>query len=133
MREYKSIIINSAYIIIGITLAVLSITNKISDYFLGFAGGLIGAGALLLFRAIKYKTNSEYKEMIETEKSDERNRYISMKAWSISAYIFVMICAVITIVCMIMSKSLYMQISASAICVMLLLYCISYWILKRKY
>lgn len=133
MKEYKNIIINTLYIILGIVLIVLVFMNKVNSLFAGFGGGLLGASVVQLIRAIKYKTNSEYKEMVDTKTNDERNRFISMKALSWAAYSFIMICAVVNIICLIMSKVIYMQISAGIICVMLVLYCICYLIVSKKY
>ena len=133
MKEYKNIIINTLYIILGIVLIVLVFMNKVNSLFAGFGGGLLGVGVVQLIRAIKYKTNSEYKEMVDTKTNDERNRFISMKAWSWAAYSFIMICAAITIICLIMSKVTYMQIAADIICVMLVLYYICYLIVSKKY
>lgn len=132
MKEYKNIIINTLYIILGIVLIVLALMNKVNNLFSYFGSSLIGAGMVQLIRAIKYKTNSKYKEMID-KTNDERNRFISMKAWSWAAYLLIKICAVVIIICLIMSKVLYMQIAAGIICVMLVLYYICYLIVSKKY
>lgn len=133
MKEYKNIIINTFYIILGIVLIVLVAMNKINGLFSGFGGGLLGVSLVLLIRAIKYKTNSEYKETVDIKTNDERNRFISMKAWSWAAYSLIIICAVVEIICLIMSKVTYMQIAAGIICVMLVLYYICYLIVSKKY
>lgn len=133
MKEYKNIIINTLYIILGIVFIVLVFMDKVNSLFSYFGSSLIGAGIVQLIRAIKYKTNSEYKETIDTKTNDERNRFLSMKAWSWAAYSFIMICAVVTFVCLFMSKIFYMQIAAGIICVMLVLYYICYLIVSKKY
>ena len=133
MKKYRNIIINTVYIVVGIVLVTLTLTNKIDNIFLGFGSGLIGVGAVLLFRAIKYHTNQEYKEQIDTENNDERNRYISMKAWSWTGYLFIIICAVIALVCVIMSQTVYAQIALGAVATITLLYYISYLVIRKKY
>lgn len=133
MKKYRNIIINTVYIVVGIVLVTLTLTNKIDNIFLGFGSGLIGVGAVLLFRAIKYHTNQEYKEQIDTENNDERNRYISMKAWSWTGYLFIIICAVIALVCVIMSQIVYAQIALGAVATITLLYYISYLVIRKKY
>lgn len=133
MKKYRNIIINTVYIVVGIVLVTLTLTNKIANIFLGLGSGLIGAGAVLLFRAIKYHTNQEYKEQIDTENNDERNRYISMKAWSWAGYLFIIICAVIALVCVIMSQIVYSQIALCAVATITLLYYISYLVIRKKY
>lgn len=133
MKKYRNIIINTVYIVVGIVLVTLTLTNKIDNIFLGFGSGLIGVGAVLLFRAIKYHTNQKYKEQIDTENNDERNRYISMKAWSWTGYLFIIICAVIALVCVIMSQIVYAQIALCAVATITLLYYISYLVIRKKY
>lgn len=133
MKKYRNIIINTVYIVVGIVLVTLTLTNKIDNIFLGFGSGLIGVGAVLLFRAIKYHTNQKYKEQIDTENNDERNRYISMKAWSWAGYLFIIICAVIALVCVIMSQIVYSQIALCAVATITLLYYISYLVIRKKY
>ena len=133
MKKYKNIVVNVFYIVLGIVLLVLSVMGKINNIFCGFGGGLIGIGALQLARAVKYHTNDEYKEMVNTEKNDERNRYISLKAWSWAGYSFVIICAVLALVFMIMNKIIYVQIASGAICLVILLYYFSYLVIRKKY
>ena len=133
MKKYRNIIINTVYIVVGIVLVTLTLTNKIDNIFLGLGSGLIGAGAVLLFRAIKYHTNQKYKEQIDTENNDERNCYISMKAWSWTGYLFIIICAVIALVCVIMSQIVYSQIALGAVATITLLYYISYLVIRKKY
>lgn len=133
MKKYRNIIINTVYIVVGIVLVTLTLTNKIDNIFLGFGSGLIGVGAVLLFRAIKYHTNQKYKEQIDTENNDERNRYISMKAWSWAGYLFIIICAVIALVCVIMSQTVYAQIALCTVATITLLYYISYLVIRKKY
>ena len=133
MRENKKIIINAVLVVIGIALIVLSVLGIMNDVFCGFGGGLLAVGALRLFKAVKYKNNSEYKKKVDTATSDERNVFISTKAWSMAAYLFIIICVAITIVSLILSNTFYMQIATGAICTLLVLYCISYLIISRKY
>lgn len=46
---------------------------------------------VFLIRQIKHRTNEEYREKYDIERSDERNRYLSGKAWAWAGYLFVMI------------------------------------------
>lgn len=133
MNKRRSIIINVIWIVIGAGLIVASKLSFISDLYIGFGGGLLGVGVIQLARLIKYKTNDDYREKLDVELGDERNHYISMKAWSWAGYMFVIIAAVISIICMILSLTVYMQIASGAVCLMIVLYYVSYLILKKKY
>ena len=133
MKKYKNLILSSLYIIIGIVLVVLSVKEILDQIYCGFGGGLIGVGIINLAKAIKYTSDSEYKEKVDTQNNDERNRFLSMKAWSWAGYMLVMIFAIATIVFMIIGKTLFMQISSGIVCIIVFLYWISYIIISRKY
>ena len=132
MKKYKNLILNAIYIILGIVLLVLACIEKVNNLFAGFGGGLIGVGAVQLVRSIKYLTNKDYRQKIDIENNDERNRYISMKAWSFAGYAFVIICAVLLVVFLIMNKMLYIKLISIAICALILLYTVFYYIFKNK-
>lgn len=132
MSNNRRIFLNIFWIVLGTILIITSKMEMIGDIYIGFGGGLIGVGVVQLFRNIKYRTNKEYKEQVDVEIGDERNRYIRMKAWSWTGYFSVIILGLITIICMVFSQMLYMKISSYALCIVLMLYWVSYVIIKRK-
>lgn len=133
MRNNKNIIINIFWIILGGILLTISMLGKLDATYSGMGGGLLFVGILQLIRAIRIKTDSEYKEKLNIEIEDERNRYINMKAWSWAGYLFVIIAALTTITCMILNYKVYMMIASSTVCLILVLYYASVLILRRKY
>ena len=133
MRSNRNILLNTAYIVIGAVLLILSSMGKLDDMYVGFGTGLVVVAIIHLIRNIRYRGNVEYKEKVDIEVNDERNRYIRMKAWSWAGYMFVLIAAVISIVCMIISKTIIMQAASLSICLILVLYWVSYMILRKKY
>ena len=86
-----------------------------------------------MFRNVKYHTNKNYREQIDVQNNDERNRYLSMKAWSWSGYLFVVIAAVCTVAFKIAGKEDMMMLCSGGVCLLVLLYWISYVILRKKY
>jgi uncharacterized membrane protein len=82
---------------------------------------------------IKLEKDAEYRENYEIEVNDERNRYLRMKAWSWAGYMFVLIAAVATIVLAVADKKELMMMASSGVCIMILLYWISYMIVRKKY
>lgn len=132
MKYGKNFIINIIYIILGTALIITSAIGLIGDIYLGFGSGIAVVGIIQLIKKIRYITDKEYQEKTDIELSDERNKYISLKAWSWAGYLFVIIAGFTTIICMILSQTLYMQISAMAVCLIIVLYWISYIIIKRK-
>ncbi len=120
-------------IVIGITLCVCYFARLIDEFWSGMGVALIVVGALFLLRSIKYHTNPQYREDIDVKMGDERNKFLSLKAWSWAGYLFVMIAAVGTIVFKIIGKEDLMMLSSGGVCLMVFLYWISYIILRKKY
>jgi len=120
-------------IVIGVVLCVCYFANLIDEFWSGMGIALIIVGSLFLLRNIKYQTNEKYREEIDVQNSDERNKFLSLKAWSWSGYLFVIIAAVGTFVFKFMDKEELMMLSSGAVCLIVFLYWISYIILCKKY
>ena len=133
MNKSKRLIANVLEIVIGITLAGCGYTGIIDEYWGGMGTALILVGAIMLFRQIRYKTDEVYKENVDVQVNDERNKYLRMKAWSWAGYLFVMIAAFATILLKIIGFDQYAFVASGCVCLMVTLYWLSYWILNRKY
>lgn len=120
-------------IVIGVVLCVCYFANLIDEFWSGMGVALIVVGALFLLRNIKYQTNEKYREEIDVQNSDERNKFLSLKAWSWAGYLFVIIAAVGTIIFKFVGKEDLMMLSSGAVCLIVFLYWISYMILRKKY
>lgn len=120
-------------IIIGFALVAASMFGVVDEFWSGMGTASLIIGILFLFRAIKYKTNDDYKEKYDIEINDERNKYLSMKAWSWAGYLFVMIAACGTIVLKLAGREDLMMIASGSVCLVMVLYWISYMVLKKKY
>jgi len=94
---------------------------------------LVIVGGIFLFRQIRYKTNSEYQQSVDVEVNDERNKFISMKAWSWSGYCFVIIAAIASIVFKVIGYEEYVYIASGCVCLIMVLYWLSYIVLRKKY
>ena len=133
MKTTKRMIANIVEIVVGVILTILGYTGVVDSYWSGMGTALIFVGIIFLFRTFRYKTNTEYKEKVDVEVNDERNKYISMKAWAWAGYLFVLICAVCSIVFRILDMDTYSIFAGLAVCLIIAVYWISYLILKRKY
>lgn len=135
MKYYnnKKIILSIFWIILGILLIVLEKSGTVnSDYIIGLSGGFIAVGCLQLYRNIKYRTDSEFKENIDIQLSDERSRYIRMKAWSIAGYICVLGCAAASLVCLILKMKTPGMILSFVVCFNIIVYYITLLVLNKK-
>ena len=120
-------------IVIGAVLVGCSFLNLVDEFWSGMGAALIIVGAIFLLRSVKYHTNESYRENVDIQTGDERNKYLSMKAWSWAGYLFVIIAAIGTIGFKLADKEELMMLASGSVCLMVFLYWISYIILRKKY
>jgi len=133
MKNAKRLIASIVEIVIGVVLTICGAAGLLDSYWSGMGTALIVVGGLMLVRQLRYKTNTEYKEKVDVEINDERNKYLRIKAWSWAGYIFVMLGAFGSILFKIFSLDQYSQFSAYCVCLIMILYWISYMVLRKKY
>ena len=133
MKYEKKIYLDIFYIIFGAGLLVCGIFEIVDSFWSGMGGALIGVGAIRMIQFVKFRKNSEYREKIETETKDERNKFISLNAWAWSGYAFVLLNAIGTIGFKIAGNDTLSQYCSYAVCLVLILYWISYLVLRKKY
>lgn len=133
MKYSRRIVLSIAWILVGAVTVVLGIMGTLDEFWSGFGGALLAVGILQLIRHIRYKTNEEYKDKIDTEINDERNKFLSGRAWAWTGYIMILATAVGAIVFRIMGEDELCSLCATAISLMAIIYLIAYTILKRKY
>ena len=137
MKPYRRIIVQwilpILYVIIGATLGICGELGKVDQFWNGLGAALVVVGVLRLIRQIRYNTNTAYKEKTDTDIQDERNRFIRNKAWAWAGYLFIIICAIGTIIFKLLGQDLLCMASGGAVCLMLVLFWVSFFILKKKY
>ncbi len=129
----KRMVLSILWIIVGAVILGFALFGKLDEFWSGFGGALVAVGVLQLIRHIRYRTNEEYKEKVDVEVNDERNKYLSSQAWAWTGYIFVLCAAVGTITFRVMGKDELCSLCAVAISLMCVIYFVTYMILKRKY
>lgn len=129
----RRIWISILWVLLGVGLIVAGWLTEMDDFWSGAGTGFVFVGILQLFRWNRYARNEEYREKMDVEAKDERNRYLAAKAWSWAGYLFVMISAAACIGLRIAELNEWSHAASGAMCLMLVLYWGSYWILKRKY
>ena len=121
------------WIVLGLTLTVLGIMGRIDSYWSGMGGGVLAVGVLQMVRYVKYMSNEEYREQTDVANKDERNRFISNKAWAWTGYLCVFICAAGSIVFKLIGREDLMMFASLSVCLILVVYWVCYLILGRKY
>ena len=129
----KRIIASIVWITVGIGLSACSFFDLVDSYWSGMGFALLVIGILQMIRFVRYQKDSAYKEAVDTNTQDERNRFIAMKAWSWTGYLFVIIAAIASIALRALGYGDYSMLASLCVCIIIVVYWISYWILRRKY
>ena len=129
----KGYLVSVIYIIIGVILFGLSCFEIVDSFWSGMGSALLTIGVLQLVRRYRFYKDEAYREKIKIEENDERNHFIRNKAWAWAGYLFVMTMAVACIVLKIVGLDTWSFAASGMVCFMLVLFWISYMILKRKY
>lgn len=125
--------INIVWVVVGAGLFILSFAEQIDPFWGGMGSALFAIGVIRLLRNYRLNKNEEYRERMEIEAKDERNRFLSSKAWAWSGYLFILIAAVLSILFKVIGQDLLSMASGGAVCLMFVLYWASHLILRRKY
>lgn len=133
MKYSKKIFISIFWVVLGAVLLYLQFNYTLDSYWSGLGTAFIVIGALQIFRQVKYRTNAQYREDIDTKNNDERNRYISTKAWAWAGYLYMLAGAVAIIILQIMGLKDISQIISYTVCALLIFYWVSYLFLRKKY
>ena len=133
MKANRKFIICIFYILIGAVLIGLDIANIVDEFWSGMGAGLIVVSVLQMLRIYRFNKNEEYREKVETEIKDERNRFIRNKAWAWAGYLFILISPVAVIVFRVTGQELLSTFSSVSLCIMLVLYWVAFFILRKKY
>lgn len=129
----RRMLLSIVWVVVGVVLVVTSYMGLLDSFWSGLGVGLIAVGVLQIIRHIRYRTNEEYKEKVDIEANDERNKFLSSKAWAWTGYIFVICCAIATISYRVMGETELSSLCSTGMCLMVAIYFISFIILKRKY
>ena len=133
MKNNRRIIADFIFIFFGIVLFGLGFTDFADPFWSGMGGALIAIGVVRIIHFFRFRNNEAYREKIELERTDERNRFIRNKAWAWAGYLFVLAASVSTIAFKLLHQDLLSIAAGFAVCLIVLLYWICYFILNRKY
>lgn len=129
----KKIILSYCWIAIGVVLWILGLFEKVDEYWASMGFALLAVGSLQLLKWHRINKNPAYKECMEIQAGDERNIFIHGKAWSWAGSLFVILVSLAVIVLRAFGEEFWSLAAAYAVCLMLILYWGSYWVLQKKY
>ena len=133
MKNNRRSLVSVMWIILGVGLIVACYLAKLDDFWSGLGTAFVVVGILQILRWRRYDRDEGYREKVDVETKDERNRFIAAKAWAWAGYLFVLLGAISGIVLRIAGQVLLSLAASGAVCLVLLLYWICYFVLKRKY
>ena len=133
MKNGRRIVAYIVYMVLGLALMVLGILEIVDPFWSGMGGALIAVGVIRMIHILRYRYDEAYRENMEIETKDERNRFIRNKAWAWAGYLFVLIAAISSIVLKLLGQDLLSIAAGLAVCILVLLYWGCYLILKKKY
>ena len=130
----KRLALNVFWIVLGAVLIVLTVTEVLdSSIYSGMGGALMAVGTLRLIRTVKYRKDSEYREKVDTELGDERNRFLRMKSWSWAGYFTILIEGIGAIIAMVLGERTIQLVLSYSVYLVLVIYWVAYVILSKKY
>ena len=133
MYDNKRLFLSIFWVILGAVLLILAVTEKLDSLYAGMGGGLLVVGALQIARNLRYRRDPAYREKIDTEVSDERNRFLRMKSWSWAGYITVIAEGIAAVVAAVRGQETVQMVLTYSVCLLIGAYYISYLVLSRKY
>ena len=132
--DNKRLALNVFWVILGAVLIGLSVTEKLdSGMYSGMGGALMAIGVLRIGRTVRYRKDSDYRKKIDTELNDERNEFLRMKSWTWTGTIVIILEGIGVIAAMIAGRQTIQLILSYSLCLILVVYCITYMILRKKY
>ncbi|MBO5339695.1 MAG: hypothetical protein J6A62_01690 [Oscillospiraceae bacterium] len=129
----KRIYVSIFWVVLGGVLAALGLAGRIEGFWGSMGVALVIIGLLRIVLFIRYQRDEEYREAVDVQNGDERNRFLANKAWAWAGYWLVFLCGVGTIVFKLLGREDLMMFSSGIVCLMLVLYWACYTVLKRKY
>ena len=133
MKNNRKNLSYGTYILLGVILWILGMAEIVDEFWSGMGSALVLVGILRLVRMYRFKNDEAYREKIEIETTDERNKFIRNKAWAWAGYLFILISACSVIILKVMGQEVLSMAASGALCLMLVLYYVSYFILRKKY
>ena len=133
MKNNRKILSYGTYILLGVILWILGMAEIVDEFWSGMGSALVLVGILRLVRMYRFKNDEAYREKMEIETTDERNKFIRNKAWAWAGYLFILISACSVIILKVMDQEVLSMAASGALCLMLVLYYVSYFILRKKY
>ena len=129
----KDIVFGVIWLLLGLVLTVQCCLETLDAFWSGVGSALMVVGVVRLLRSYRLSKSETYREKREVAETDERFHFIRNKAWAWAGYLFIIICSLSTIVFKLFGQDLLCMVCSGAVCLMLVLFWVCLFILKKKY
>lgn len=133
MRKDKSILLSIFWVVLGAALMIAGYAGRLDVYWSSMGTAVFVIGGLEIIRWRRYRTDGAYKAQVDMEAKDERNRFISGRAWAWAGYMYVFIGAVASIAFKVAGNDTLALAASMSVCLVMVLYWVSWMLLRRKY
>ncbi len=121
------------YIVLGLAMMVVfNFIKTENDFLSSFGLALVVIGAVHIRNYMRITKNEETITKRQIAETDERNISIANKAKSVSFIVYVILACVSVIVLELFNKTQLAMILSGTVCALILLYWISYWIIRKN-
>ena len=132
MKSGKRLIGYIICTVLGVVLLLLGTANA-DSYWSGMGSGLVAVSIVQMIRVLRIRNDESYREKMEIEMSDERNKFIRTRAWAWAGYFFIIVAGFAVIVLKLLGHELLSFAAGCAVCMIVAFYWVAYLILQRKY
>ena len=129
----KDTVFGLIWLLLGLVLTILCCLETLDEFWSGIGSALMVVGILRLIRSYRLSRSKTFREKREVAETDERLHFIRNKAWAWAGYLFIIICAIGTIIFKLLGQDLLCMFFSGAVCLMLVLFWVSFFILNKKY
>ena len=133
MKGNKKVILTVIWFVLGAVLFACSTLEIIDPSWGGIGGGLLGVAIAQTVRYIRYHKDASYRENVDIRNQDERNKFLSNRAWVWAGYLYVLLCGIAVIVLKVAGYEELSLWAAYSVCIILILYWGSFLVLRKKY
>lgn len=129
----RRMVFSLCWMVLGVGMIVAGFTNWGDSYMTGLGAALLATGGVQMSRWMRYRKDADYREKMDTQANDERNRFIATRAWAWAGYLFVMIVALMSVVLGVTGRDEMAFAASMSVCLLMVLYWLSWLLLNRKY
>lgn len=133
MYQKKKMILYALILLTGFGIIAASVMLDDHSYWGGIGGGLVGVGGMKLLQGLRYRKDGDFAREVDTGTRDERNQFLYDKARSWTCSFTFLALGVACIILRLAGLAAYSNVCSFVLCAMLVIYCLCYWALRKKY